>query len=146
MKSFNLQEAINGKPVVTRDGDPATFIIHKPEMEAECLVFGVKGRMEMYYENGKYYKHSAHSSIDLFMKESFIDINGHKYPEPERKPLQYGQNYWIPHITSGDGTNITSWSDAYLDHQYLKRGLVHLSKENALEHYKAMILSGKGTP
>lgn len=74
-----------------------------------------------------------------------ITIGDVSFPKPESKSLEIGTEYWVadpaylpysleyPSIWCGDNTQ----------KEYLRRGLIHLNRENAITHAKALIkLSG----
>lgn len=68
-------------------------------------------------------------------------INGHHVTEPERKPPPHGAAYWLADIVSSDLSDMSefTWQGNAVDHQWLDRGLIHLTKEAALIHAKALI-------
>lgn len=74
-----------------------------------------------------------------------ITIGDVSFPKPESEPLELGTKYWIAELSyEYYSTSIPIiWEDDSQDRIYLKRGLVHLSRENANAHGKALIkLSG----
>lgn len=72
MKPFNLEEALAGKKVVTRDGREVTEIyvyqtVNRTEEEALSAV--VNGRIKLYYDGGHFLiSHKEHIN-DLFMAD-----------------------------------------------------------------------------
>lgn len=64
--------------------------------------------------------------------------------EPEHEPLQAGQNYYVPRMCSVLPVSRMSWSGSDIALSCLKRGLVHLTEEAAIEHAKALILVSGG--
>jgi hypothetical protein len=69
MKPFNLQDALSGKPVQTRDGRKAECITYFEKAQADCkIVLIVNGTMLTYYEDGSYMGNNEHN-LDLFMAE-----------------------------------------------------------------------------
>lgn len=78
-------------------------------------------------------------------KPSMLLLNGYEYPEPERVAPVEGTRYWIPNIrTLNKLTTLVFWSGSVFDFFQLRRGMVHLSKENAEAHTRAIILAGGG--
>lgn len=70
MKPFNLQEALAGKPVVTRDGRKVTEIKHfKTATDSyQDVVAVVAGRIQEFTLSGSFYSMGgALSTYDLFM-------------------------------------------------------------------------------
>jgi hypothetical protein len=55
MKPFNLQEAIAGKPIQTRDGRVLKFVAHVPEASvgSKVVIMNFQGYIGAYPENGK---------------------------------------------------------------------------------------------
>jgi hypothetical protein len=80
MKPFNLQEALAGKPVVTRDGRKVSRIIHMPEVaDPYNKVLAISdARYMTYSESGEFSLCNPGSVNDLFMvsekKEGWIAI------------------------------------------------------------------------
>ena len=68
----------------------------------------------------------------------FIEINGHKVPKPECKPLKNGTRYFVPHLWSGDIFGYR-WGGDNDDQNCLKNGLVHLTEDAARAHTQAII-------
>lgn len=68
MKPFNLQDAINGKPVITRAGDSLTFGAYIPQAKGYNLFMIIpEGDVARYNENGRYICNDIESGMDLFM-------------------------------------------------------------------------------
>lgn len=70
MKEFNLQDALAGKPVTTRDGRPVKIAGYNEEAEA-CHVIGwvltnYQWRICNWYASGSYHQQSE-NALDLFM-------------------------------------------------------------------------------
>ena len=68
----------------------------------------------------------------------FIEINGYKVPVPERKPLEHGTEYFVPHLWSG-GIRGFKWEGVDNEQNTLNNGLVHLTEEAALAHVEALL-------
>lgn len=75
MKSFNLADAIAGKPLITRDGIPAKFLMYLPEYRT--VVAFENGLTHAYDEKTGKYKPLEDSPCDLFMAQELkpFDIN-----------------------------------------------------------------------
>lgn len=79
------------------------------------------------------------------LAQEMITIGGVSFPKPVSEPLEKGTKYWVLNLFCKYYTAPDSccWDDDDFDEFYLHRGLVHLSKENAIAHAKALIkLSG----
>ena len=74
-------------------------------------------------------------------KTKTIHINGIEVPEPCREPLACDTKYYMPDIVDSlDGKWAWSaWDDDEVDHARLKAGIVHLTKEAAEMHAKALV-------
>ena len=76
MKPFNLEQALAGAPVITRDGTKVIRLIELPEEEPQSRLVAVleDGETATFNEGGRYYS-MRDSSLDLFMaptkKEGF---------------------------------------------------------------------------
>jgi hypothetical protein len=73
-------------------------------------------------------------------KPRTIIINGFEVPEPVREPLEYGQEYYIPTI-AGDHrvAALFMWYNNDHDSRWLEKGLIHLTKDAAETHAKALL-------
>ena len=77
MKPFNLQAAIDGEPIVCRDGTRAEFIAHIPEADDsyERVVFFCDGSVWLCDESGRTVRDiDGECSTDLFMKSAKLVV------------------------------------------------------------------------
>lgn len=72
-------------------------------------------------------------------KPRFIDINGHKVPEPLRVAPAYDTRYYVPDLVSNILFSAYLWQDDDFDNCWLKLGFVHLTKEAAISHAQALL-------
>ena len=74
-------------------------------------------------------------------------IDGVNFPKPVSEPLVPGTKYWVTDTDYERHAALDPflWADSSCDKMFLERGLVHLSKENAVAHAKAMIRLIGGT-
>ena len=77
-------------------------------------------------------------------KPRTITINGIEVPEPVREPLKEGQRFYAVENTAPSGSIYCKWDNRQLYHDLLKRGFIHLTKEAAVLHAKALILASGG--
>jgi hypothetical protein len=83
MKPFNLQEALAGKPVVTRDGRDVSQITLFTHVDTWCVVAVVENfdTVSLYTQNGRYTMFEDRP-LDLFMKSTkhqrFVNV----WPDP----------------------------------------------------------------
>jgi len=82
--------------------------------------------------------------LDYRIRPRTIRIGDIDVPEPVRDCLRDGIEYFIVALGSIDLHGRTSWKDDNSDARWLKAGLVHLTKEAAIEHAKALILVSGG--
>lgn len=66
-KPFDLEKAMAGEPVVTRDGIPYKFGAYNPDAENYKIVGWINRTYEAHLDNGKYLYSGDKSSSDLFM-------------------------------------------------------------------------------
>jgi hypothetical protein len=66
-------------------------------------------------------------------------VNGFDVPVPESKELKSREQYYTACPTNTCYLDLHAWDCDMLDRRYLKRGLVHLTKEAAIANAKAMI-------
>jgi hypothetical protein len=76
-------------------------------------------------------------------KPKVIIINGFEVPEPVREPLKHGQEYYIPIIADlfGESKPYAQfiWTGTRIENSLLSRGLIHLPKEAAAIHARAIL-------
>lgn len=65
-KEFNLQEALNGAKVVTRDGREVTQLTKFETIEEHCLYGVVDEEIHSWLKNGTFYAHTKNKN-DLFL-------------------------------------------------------------------------------
>lgn len=61
------------------------------------------------------------------------------FPKPESSPLRTGTTYFYPNFIKVGLEDWFEWTDDELDFKLLKSNMLHLSKENAIAHAKALI-------
>ena len=76
-------------------------------------------------------------------KPRTVKIGDIKVPEPCKVELEYGQEYFVPDVTTGSPRRRT-WAHDYGDSLALKSNLVHLDQQSAALHAKALIEVTKG--
>ena len=70
----------------------------------------------------------------------YISINGFKVPLPETEEPAVGTAFWVPHIINLNTYPYeVRWNGDRWDKSMMTRGLVHLSKEAAEIHAKALL-------
>ena len=72
-------------------------------------------------------------------------INGVECTQPQRKPLERGEQYFIADPTNGNmHSGAFIWSDNLQDRKWLEHGLVYLNKEDAIKVATAILMPLKG--
>lgn len=142
MKPFDLEAAMRGEPIVTRDGREAKFVAYVPEADVgHRLIVFIEGAqcVTSLYKTGTYLDPSV-SDLDLFMAPPpMLSINGHDFPEPVREPLKEGQEYWRVDLTLHDAVVGYKWGGDECEFRWLDRGLIQLTEEGAQQQLKAML-------
>jgi hypothetical protein len=78
---FNLQRAIAGEPIETREGIPAEFVAYRPTLRSDSrLVVQVEDRLIMCRDDGKIYNGTSTSINDLRMKLVVKQVDWSKMP------------------------------------------------------------------
>lgn len=144
MKNFNLGEAKMGEPVCTRDGHSVRIlcfdaknreypiiglVMLENDPPENILTWDIKGRLVSGEIRLK----------DLMMIGETIEINGYKVPAPETEPLKANTNYFVPLLDRCGFYKELLWDDKDYNFINLERGIVHLTKEAAIEHAKALL-------
>ena len=70
-------------------------------------------------------------------KPKTILINGHEVPEPCRTPVEIGDAYWTFTSFFADVIEVYWYGDDE-NHNALKNGFIHLTKEAAEKHFNAL--------
>ena len=113
------------------EGEEIQYLLHPSSsywktLPAECfiraMVNGDLGSPELYR-----------------VKPKTMNINGYEFPEPVRTKLNDGDTYYIPDVLSYDFYISDGWSDTGQDLKFLNLGLIHLTKEAAIQHAKALL-------
>ncbi|AKG19276.1 hypothetical protein AAX09_07710 [Moraxella bovoculi] len=74
-----------------------------------------------------------------------VTIGDVSFPKPVSEPLKKGTKYWFAGLGSERCAFSYDWDDDETDKRILRRGLLHLSEENAVAHAKALIKLSGGT-
>ncbi len=80
-----------------------------------------------------------HKKCTYRLKPRTIKIGEYDVPEPVREPLEEGQRYYIPNICIVTTPHTWNWDGDSFDTRCLERGLLHLDRESAEIHARALI-------
>ena len=99
-------------------------------------------RWEFCHKRGEYQSLHNHpfwvEDNEYRRKPKVILINGYEVPEPHRTPLEIGDPYWTFAFFFAEGVIEVYWDDDSEDHNALKNGFIHLTKEAAEKHFNAL--------
>ena len=151
MKPFDLVAALEGAPVVLRNGIKAYVLadtanlgefetIYRDEYPLVVLVSGAG--LNMHMRDGSYTEKPDNPKDIIGMWEEppkTIRIGEYDVPEPVREPLEKDTEYWIAHFSLEVLANRFKWYSDKFDNLVLKNGLIHLTKEAAVIHAKALV-------
>ncbi|MEQ1969729.1 hypothetical protein ABLA30_22830 [Xenorhabdus nematophila] len=73
------------------------------------------------------------------LKPRTVKIGEIDVPEPVREPLERDQEYFVVATTGLFPAEAGIWDGAKIHMRYLERGLIHLNRESAELHAKALI-------
>ena len=155
MKPFDLVAALEGAPVVLRNGCKAYVLadtarlnnfesIYRDEYTLVVLVSGAGGGLNMHMRDGNYYNEKPDNPKDIIgMWEEppkTIRIGEYDVPEPVRKPLEDDdKEYWGVDLMAEELACKYKWNNALFCNLMFRRGLIHLTKEAAVIHAKALL-------
>jgi hypothetical protein len=82
---------------------------------------------------------SLHFYEDMeYRIRDFMDVNGFNVPVPETIAPIKGSAYYIPSVYTFEWYTVDFWQGTESNFRHLDRGILHLSKEGAVKHAKAM--------
>ena len=97
-------------------------------------------RWEFCHMRGEYQSLHGHpewvEDNEYRRKPKVILINGYEVPEPQRVPLKDGEIYWT--FTFHGSVFNLHWFGDIDDYNFLKNGVIHLTKEAAEKHFNAL--------
>jgi len=103
----------------------------------------LSGALEHYYiSNNIWLKYGAMSLCKYSIyrtKKKTIKIGDMEVPEPFNGSLKDGDIYYYVDLYEDDLVYETNWANSYFDKILVTRGLIHLDKESAIAHAKALI-------
>lgn len=81
--------------------------------------------------------------VKFRMPQETITVGDVSFPKPYHGEMLYKQEYYYPIMDYASLFGSNTWENDRADLFLMKKGLVHLTKENAIAHAKALIkLSG----
>lgn len=145
MKPFDLQAALRGGPVVTRDGRRVLQVAYFPDAPGLPVLAYVQGSEFVYaYPTNGLLTRGTASRNDLFMAPTWFTLGGVEVPLPEMVAPAPSTLCWSPDILQRKPVHCYRW---HVDDQHhsarLERGLVHLTEEAAELHAKALVAANE---
>jgi len=147
LKPFDLQAALNGEPVMLRGGCKAFVRHHETEqpISLSWQLWGVKagnkGDAELlaWSQSGDYREDGGASKYDIIgMWPKTRIINGFEVPAPETEWTE-GCDCYISSPIHPCLHVYATWTGLSDQRKWLERGLVCLTKEDAIANAKAMM-------
>lgn len=136
---FDLEKALAGDQVVTRDGREVSQVTLFECEEQFPIRAVINGEIEAFTKTGEYFATGESYDLDLFMKPKTRIINGFEVPAPETKAPDYGTKYYFPLLGGDDFFEWRFWEGDAVDNRILSRNILFLTKEAAIENSKAML-------
>jgi len=99
---------------------------------------------KVWYNNGSGWNPDYTYHIGDAPPKRKIMIGDVEIDAPEIESPRVGTEYFVPNVGGYCPADMIDWRDSALDRSMLKRGLVHLNKESAIAHAKALIKVGGG--
>jgi gluconate kinase len=143
LKSFNLKSALNGEPVMLRDGSKA-FVRHQ---ETETFIRGNFNLVGIKEDHTNYltwttegaYEEHIHDYDIISMYPKTRVINGFEVPAHETTKPDCGTTYFTPSLAHITMVVCHKWNNDDFGTRMLKRGIVFLNEEDAIANAKAML-------
>ena len=137
MKPFNLERALAGDKVVHVNMEPGKG--YRGFHLFECGDIGYERRDSISSNWSVAFMSLEICKIHFRMEPRTITVNGFEIAAPERGSPHLNQYYYYPTPAQEYFISQLKWVSDGMDLIRLKRGLVHLTKENAIAHARAML-------
>jgi hypothetical protein len=150
LKHFDIKAALNGEPVMLRNGQKAFVRHHETELRVgSCWeIWGIEERVDgstaflQWSVSGVYDMDGVISDLDIigmYPTSKLRIINGFEVPAPETTEPDYGTAYFTPSLAYITMAVYQEWRNDDFDTRALKRGIVFLNEEDAIANAKAML-------
>ena len=80
-----------------------------------------------------------HEDFEYRRKPKTITVNGIEVPEPIREEPKMGEEFFFVDLSVSTLTLHFLWENDAYDRDWLKKGLIHSTKEAAIAHAKALL-------
>lgn len=137
LKPFDLEKALAGDPIITRDGREVTqaTLFNCDSLYPLRAVVG--GDVRAFTKDGVNNMLGI-SPDDLFMKQKTHTVNGFEVPKPATEQPEKGSLYYVPNVFVSHWFSSSTWDGDDNDLMGLVRNIVFLNKEDAIANAKAM--------
>lgn len=150
LKTFDLKAALNGEPVLLRDGRKAYVRHYETEQVVDrrgsqllgiVLIEGNNWTATSWSTQGKWRYEGREGKFDIIgMYPKTRIINGFEVPAPETESPDVYSVFYTPTLSTDAYYGKYEWHNTRQEIEYaLKRGLVYLNKEDAVANAKAML-------
>lgn len=113
--------------------------------DGETIIGSFKGSTESIFPENFSSASLAHAAAgedgwEFRLKPRTITVNGREVQAGESEWPENRSEYWFPSFHQSEMVDSARWDTAdEMDRQLFERGLVHLTKEAAIAHAKAML-------
>lgn len=116
----------------------------KAVIKGEKLELNVSGEWQTLTDEGalRHLGNYCNKVTDRKPIKDALRIKGKSIHGAEKNALGIGVRYWVPYPQHNDWAIEYGWDGDAADRMNLERGLVHLNKESAIAHAKAMVGEG----
>lgn len=136
---FDLEKALAGDQVVTRDGREVSQVTLFECNDKYPLMAVIDGEIHCFTKQGVFNINNRQGYTDLFMKPKTRIINGFEVPAPVAARPEKFDYYYAPSLQDDSFYFSYVWTEDSVDKKCLARGLVFLTKEDAIANAKAML-------
>lgn len=111
---FDLQRAIAGEPLITRDGKDVVWGAYNPKaLDSQRICVWVGEFARLYYENGKMWSNEE-NTLDLFMKPKKVTMWKNWFKSLlDEKPFSTGKDYETREEAVNAGKEKRNFIDAF---------------------------------
>lgn len=139
LQPFNLEKALAGEPVVTRDGQEVTQLTFFDCKDCYPILAVINRNIQKFTVDGLYRVSELPNRFDLFMKSKTRTINGYEVPAPMTVAPAPNSQYFLMDLTDVDWVASDLWSGDRYDLLWLERGLVFETPGDAIANAKASL-------
>lgn len=138
MEPFDLECALSGDPVVTRDGvEVGQVSLFNDVATPNCIRAVVGGEIYAYDIKGN---HAGGDELSkLFMFKKTHKVNGFEVPMPLKIAPEKGDRFWVEILSSEGFCAEIVWCGGSFSKMVMERGIAHSTEESAIANAKARL-------